>query len=220
MSLKGLEGDKRQRTVAGWAALMDRARVGGIDDILVGAGGRMLTPPLPRCRCLAVNRPILQCSCVSYHDHSPSSHSPGPRFACSPMFPSASVIQPLCKALLATPTHLLSFRIGTNTLRPDSPALRHARFPDLAFSHCAKEERGPVFPQAVRVRDVVSEWAVRRDGEGQPDGLVDGSGGGDLVVSVMEGAVAAEVGTEFVGVGEGGIGGMIAIVFEFAVCWG
>jgi hypothetical protein len=46
--------------------------------------------------------------------------------------------------------------------------------------------------------------------------LVDGSGNVEPVVSVLEGAVAAEVGTERVEVEEGGVDGMI--VFAFAVC--
>jgi hypothetical protein len=45
---------------------------------------------------------------------------------------------------------------------------------------------------------------------------VDGSGGGELVESVLEEAVAAVVGTEFVGVGEAGVDGII--MSKFAVC--
>jgi hypothetical protein len=62
MSLKGAEGDERETAVAGRAALTDRARLGSIDDVLVEAGGRMLTLPLPCRRCLAENRPVPQSS--------------------------------------------------------------------------------------------------------------------------------------------------------------
>jgi hypothetical protein len=79
--------------------------------------------------------------------------------------------------------------------------IRRAKSSDLVFDHCTKQERGLGLPLAVRVRDVVSEWAVRRDGQGQSDALVDVSGGGELVASAMEGAVAAEVGAEIVGFG-------------------
>jgi hypothetical protein len=43
---------------------------------------------------------------------------------------------------------------------------------------------------------------------------VDGSGGAEPMASVLEGAVAAEVGTERIGVGEGGVDGMVV----FAIC--
>jgi hypothetical protein len=61
-------------------------------------------------------------------------------------------------------------------------------------------EKRPCIPLAVRVRDV-REWAGRRDGEGRFDVLMDGSGGGELVASVMvmERAVGAEVGAKLVG---------------------
>jgi hypothetical protein len=111
--------------------------------------------------------------------------------------PLAFVDQPLRKALLATPAVLLSF-IDTKTLHPDStnslPCLRDG----------GKKSR-------------VSKQFVRRDGEGLPDALVDGSYGGELVVSVMEGAMAAEVGAEFVEVGDGDADGIIII--EFTICW-
>jgi hypothetical protein len=46
--------------------------------------------------------------------------------------------------------------------------------------------------------------------------LVDGSGGAESVASVLDRAMAAEVGTERVGVGEGDVDGMI--VFTICCC--